>query len=92
MRLGGHEGRAGRESLGDLDVGGLVVAAALCSSGGTGGAAGSSVSGGTTGGQAEHHRGGQQNAHQFLHVCCSSLLCVQKTAKTRRFVPESAGN
>ena len=65
----------------DLDVGGLVVAAALCSSGGTGGAAGSSVSGGTTGGQAEHHRGGQQNAHQFLHVYCSSLLCVQKNGK-----------
>ena len=62
----------------DLDVGGLVVAAALCSSGGTGGAAGSGVCSGTTGSQAEHHRGGQQNTHQFLHVCCSSLLCVHK--------------
>ena len=72
----------------DFDVGCLVIAAALSSSGGTGGAAGSSVSGGTTGSQAEHHRGGQQNTHQFLHVCCSSLLCVHKNGKNASILPD----
>ena len=58
----------------DLDIGRCVRAAALGSGRGAGGGtAGGSVSGGTAGGQTEHHRGGQQNAHQFLHVCCSSL-------------------
>ena len=65
----------------DLDIRRCVRAAALGSGRGAGGTAGGSGSGGTAGGQAEHHRGGQQNTHQFLHVCCSSLLCVRKRQK-----------
>ena len=65
----------------DLQTGiGVVSVVSIVSSGGTVAAGGSRAagSGGTAGCHAEHHRGGQQNAHQFLHVCVSSLKSVKR--------------